>query len=196
MKLKITAALVAAAVLPIAPTSTTVAAERGKQTLCEQAYNVRQAVIKKHGKRSPGRNICRFGVQSKFNSKWSKPATTKQKATYIRRMKGLITPPPTPTLLVRTAVPPSQPPAGTLSPSVKAPAGGTLASIARCESGGNPGAVSPNGLYRGKYQFDQGTWNSVGGSGDPAAAPEATQDRLAAKLYAQRGAQPWPVCGK
>ena len=32
------------------------------------------------------------------------------------------------------------------------------------------------GAYRGKYQFDYGTWASVGGTGDPAAASEAEQD--------------------
>jgi len=35
----------------------------------------------------------------------------------------------------------------------------------------------------------------VGGSGDPAAAPEAEQDYRAALLYAQSGSSPWPVCG-
>ena len=35
-----------------------------------------------------------------------------------------------------------------------------------------------------------------GGTGDPAAAPEAEQDRIAAALLAARGTQPWPVCGK
>lgn len=71
-----------------------------------------------------------------------------------------------------------------------------LQAIARCESGGNPRAVSPGGLYRGKYQFDLRTWASVGGKGDPAAASEAEQDRRAQILYARRGAQPWPVCGR
>ncbi len=71
----------------------------------------------------------------------------------------------------------------------------TLDAIAACESGGNPTAVSANGLYRGKYQFDYGTWASVGGSGDPAAAPEAEQDYRAALLYARAGPSPWPVCG-
>ena len=70
-----------------------------------------------------------------------------------------------------------------------------LESIAACESGGDPGAVSPDGTYRGKYQFDQQTWQSVGGSGDPAAAPEAEQDKRAAMLQAQSGSSPWPVCG-
>ena len=72
-----------------------------------------------------------------------------------------------------------------------------LGKIALCESGGNPTAVSPSGLYRGKYQFDPQTWQKLGGSGgDPAAAPEAEQDRIAGILYGQRGAGSWPVCGR
>lgn len=74
-------------------------------------------------------------------------------------------------------------------------AGAGLEGVAACESGGDPSAVSADGQYRGKYQFDQQTWESVGGSGDPAAAPEAVQDQLASKLQAQRGSSPWPVCG-
>lgn len=72
---------------------------------------------------------------------------------------------------------------------------GTLEAIAACESGGSPTAVSASGTYRGKYQFDYGTWASVGGSGDPAAAPEAEQDYRAALLYLRSGSAPWPVCG-
>ena len=71
----------------------------------------------------------------------------------------------------------------------------TLESIAACESGGNSEAISSDGTYRGKYQFDQGTWESVGGHGDPAAAPEAEQDYRAALLYSEAGSSPWPVCG-
>jgi hypothetical protein len=71
----------------------------------------------------------------------------------------------------------------------------TLESIAACESGGDPAVVSSDGSYRGKYQFDYGTWESVGGSGDPAAAPEAEQDYRAALLYSRSGSSPWPVCG-
>jgi soluble lytic murein transglycosylase-like protein len=71
----------------------------------------------------------------------------------------------------------------------------TLESIASCESGGDPTAISAGGTYRGKYQFDYGTWESVGGSGDPAAAPEAEQDYRAALLYSRAGSSPWPICG-
>jgi hypothetical protein len=71
----------------------------------------------------------------------------------------------------------------------------TLNSIASCESGGDPTAVSSDGTYRGKYQFDYGTWESVGGHGDPAAASESEQDYRAALLYSQSGSSPWPICG-
>jgi hypothetical protein len=71
-----------------------------------------------------------------------------------------------------------------------------LEAIAACESGGNPSAVGGGGAFRGKYQFDYGTWASVGGSGDPAAAPEAEQDARAAALLARSGTSPWPVCGQ
>lgn len=69
-----------------------------------------------------------------------------------------------------------------------------LARIAACESGGDPTAISAGGQYRGKYQFDVQTWRELGGSGDPAQAPEAEQDRLAAKLLSLRGTSPWPNC--
>lgn len=67
--------------------------------------------------------------------------------------------------------------------------------IAQCESKGDPRAISANGQFRGKYQFDRTTWRSVGGTGDPAAATEEEQDQRAAILLRQRGTAPWPVCG-
>jgi len=70
-----------------------------------------------------------------------------------------------------------------------------LEAIAACESGSDPQAVSATGAYRGKYQFSPATWQAVGGSGDPAAAPESEQDQRAATLYARSGAGQWPVCG-
>jgi resuscitation-promoting factor RpfB len=69
-----------------------------------------------------------------------------------------------------------------------------LRKIAQCESGGDPTAISPGGRYRGKYQFTRSTWRALGGTGDPAEASEATQDRLALKLYRRSGTDPWPTC--
>lgn len=54
-----------------------------------------------------------------------------------------------------------------------------LEAIASCESSGDAASVGGGGAFRRKYQFTYGTWASVGGPGDPAAAPEAEQDKRA-----------------
>jgi peptidoglycan hydrolase-like protein with peptidoglycan-binding domain len=71
-----------------------------------------------------------------------------------------------------------------------------LERIAQCESGGDPTAVSADRRYWGKYQFSKATWRSVGGSGNPARASEAEQDRRALILYEREGTAPWPVCAQ
>lgn len=68
--------------------------------------------------------------------------------------------------------------------------------VAQCESGGNPRAVNPTGKYHGLFQFDRQTWRSVGGSGLASQASAGEQLMRAKKLYAQRGASPWPSCGR
>ena len=80
--------------------------------------------------------------------------------------------------------------------------GAAWAALRKCESGGNYQAVSGSGRYRGAYQFDQRTWDSVAATVlpdyigvDPAAAPPSVQDTMAKTLYAQRGSRPWPHCG-
>jgi hypothetical protein len=47
--------------------------------------------------------------------------------------------------------------------------------------------------YFGAYQFNLGTWRSVGGSGNPAHASPAEQDERAWQLYLSRGLAPWPT---
>ncbi|MFE3070865.1 ubiquitin-like domain-containing protein [Streptomyces sp. NPDC059247] len=68
--------------------------------------------------------------------------------------------------------------------------------LAACESGGRPDAVDPSGTYGGLYQFDPGTWRSLGGTGTAQDAPAAEQTYRAKKLYVRRGAGPWPHCGR
>lgn len=72
----------------------------------------------------------------------------------------------------------------------------TLDAIAACESGGNPAAVDSSGTYYGLYQFDLGTWASVGGKGSPADASPEEQSYRASLLYSRAGSSPWPVCGQ
>jgi uncharacterized protein YabE (DUF348 family) len=67
--------------------------------------------------------------------------------------------------------------------------------LAQCESGGRADATDPSGTYGGLYQFDTRTWHSLGGSGRPQDAPPAEQTARAQRLYAARGASPWPHCG-
>ena len=68
--------------------------------------------------------------------------------------------------------------------------------LARCESGGDPTIISRSGRYHGLYQFDRSTWKSVGGSGLASEASPDEQTRRAMTLYEERGAGPWPTCGR
>ncbi|MEV0439859.1 ubiquitin-like domain-containing protein [Streptomyces spectabilis] len=87
---------------------------------------------------------------------------------------------------------------GTKAPPTSVPGADGLdwGALAACESGGRPTAVDPSGTYGGLYQFDTRTWQGLGGSGRPQDAPAAEQTHRAKKLYVQRGASPWPHCGK
>jgi resuscitation-promoting factor RpfB len=69
------------------------------------------------------------------------------------------------------------------------------AALAECESGGDPDAYNPAGPYYGLYQFDQSTWESVGGSGVPTDAPAEEQTYRAQLLYKRVGDGAWPNCG-
>jgi hypothetical protein len=68
--------------------------------------------------------------------------------------------------------------------------------LARCESHGNPRALSRTGRYRGLYQFDLNTWRWVGGTGDPIDATPDEQTYRARLLFQRAGTRPWPVCGQ
>ena len=74
-----------------------------------------------------------------------------------------------------------------------------LQCVVQAESGGNYGAVSPNGEYMGAFQFSQSTWNmaaQAAGLPDlvgvpPNRASKAEQDTVAVTLYSLDGEQPW-----
>jgi peptidoglycan hydrolase CwlO-like protein len=74
-----------------------------------------------------------------------------------------------------------------------------LQCVVQAESGGNYGAVSPNGLYMGAFQFSQATWNMAAEAAGlsnlvgvrPNTASRAEQDDVAIALYALDGEQPW-----
>lgn len=75
-----------------------------------------------------------------------------------------------------------------------------LACIRHHESGGDYGAVSASGKYRGAHQWDRRTWDGVAAryrpelvGVDPAGASPADQDEMAGHLLDERGLQPWPA---
>ena len=78
-----------------------------------------------------------------------------------------------------------------------------LKSLRDCESTDNYEAISRSGTYRGAYQFDQRTWDDVASRHfpwlqglDPVTVEFYWQDAMTRALYSERGAQPWPVCGR
>ncbi len=81
----------------------------------------------------------------------------------------------------------------TTSGSIPSNGGLNWTALARCESGGDPGAVNPNGHY-GLYQFSLQTWRGVGGSGNPVDASVGEQASRAQTLYNRSGAGQWS-CG-
>jgi hypothetical protein len=70
---------------------------------------------------------------------------------------------------------------------------GDFAAIRRCESSDDYALDSGNGYY-GAYQFSLSTWENLGGSGLPNAAPASSQDAAAYKLYQSSGWASWPEC--
>jgi hypothetical protein len=79
--------------------------------------------------------------------------------------------------------------------SVFGAAGSAAVSVARCESGLNPRAVSPSGTYRGLFQigsFHAANFQSVTGQSYSAAVYDPYFNALYAKrLFDARGWQPW-----
>jgi peptidoglycan hydrolase CwlO-like protein len=74
-----------------------------------------------------------------------------------------------------------------------------LQCVVQAESGGDYGAVSPDGLYMGAFQFSQSTWNLAAQAAGlpglvgvpPNTTSKADQDTVAVALYALDGEQPW-----
>ncbi len=160
-----------------------------KQTLCIQAFTARTKVIAKHGKRAPGRNICRFGVREKVRHRWvTRDATVVEKGKYLRQLRNLIAPPPA--YLFRGAGAPALPPAGTLS-SHYAPSGVAACIVSR-ESGGNPQAT--NGQYGGIAQWSPEAWSRMGGTryaGSPQGASYQQQLQVLSQGLARYGTGDW-----
>lgn len=102
-------------------------------------------------------------------------------------------PAPTPPAVRRRVAPPRASRAATRPRVVQ---GDVWGALARCESGGNPGAHSSTGKYHGAFQFSLATWQSLGYGGDPHNYPFEVQLEAAKKLQARSGWGQWPRCAR
>lgn len=167
---------------PVAATSSRTG--RAEQRL-ERSYRTLYRRAKRRDL-SPGRNIVEDGVR---DGRRARSATRRELRTSIVDLRQMLRDGRSGSTATSSST------AGAPGGGSSSTAGAGLESIAACESGGDPSAVGGGGQYRGKYQFDRQTWQSVGGNGDPASASEAEQDQRAAALVAQQGKSAWPNCG-
>ena len=84
-----------------------------------------------------------------------------------------------------------------VSRSEQRPALHDWSAVSNCESTQRWHVANPP--YFGGLQFDESTWASNGGlayARRPDLATKARQIAVAERLYAARGAAPWPICGR
>jgi hypothetical protein len=178
--------LLAALVICLLPVAAQAAPEKARPasaTAITKYVGVRYAA--KERKLSVGPLIHRTGVRYKWCSEsgdrchWAKrPANARDIATKITRHR----------VQIRAF--------NAARRAQRGGAGGILAAIRACESGGDYGAATGNGFY-GAYQFTVGTWHAYGGSGMPHTASPGEQDRVAMRLYRAVGTHTsasWPNC--
>lgn len=190
MKPRITLVLVAILALAITGTSTAATSHHAPQSKQKQTYlHLYTKVQKEHGKRAPGRNIVRYGL------KGGKPATSRHIARSIVTLENILHPAPPPAPAVAAvASTSSYAPTQVQSYGGGGGAGGIAACIRQHENSGSYTGTDSTGTYGGAYQFDQATWQAAGGTGSPATAPAAEQDRVFAHWWpSHHGA--WPVSG-
>ena len=69
-------------------------------------------------------------------------------------------------------------------------------SLAMCESSLRPHVGSKTGNYHGLFQFDERSWQYVGGTGLPSRATVREQYVRARALQKIQGWGAWPACSK
>lgn len=186
MRIAAIATSVAALAAPVAAQGSPTSVVPRHQPAYEKHYReLRKQVVKHVGLNAAGRDIVSDGFREKNGDVHR--ATKAEVVASSDRMEASLNPPaPAPTSTTDTA---------TTDTTTATTTSSTSSSTVQCESGGNYSTDTGNGFY-GAYQFTQQTWESVGGSGNPADASPAEQDARAAQLYAESGSSPWPVCGQ
>jgi hypothetical protein len=151
----------------------------------ERAYSSHyHRVAGKLGKRAPGRNIRKWGVQRR---KHVRDATCHELRTSLASLRRLLAPP--------APAAPAGVATGTVRGSSAPAASGNLPACTWApESGGDYAAYNASSGAGGKYQIIPSTWRAYGGTGSPQTASPAEQERVAARVYAGQGPSAWTNC--
>jgi hypothetical protein len=165
-----------------------------QDALCRKANELRRLVIKKQGKRAPGRDICQFGMTN------GKRPTKQQKLNYKLTLHRMAYPPPV-VVIPATAPTPTSPTATTSSaPTNTGPATPSSSSLPGCasESGTNystgPENTNPTTGATGRYQ-ELPMHRQPGGLCYGIDLSPGGQDRCASIIYGAQGAGAWVGCG-
>lgn len=142
-------------------------------------------VVRRHGRRSPGRNLVTRGIRTHGRVR---PASRGELARSVRTFGRWLAPPVAAARPTDNAVGPSGLPA---SPAYQGGRWSIPSSIVMCESGGNYNAVNGSSGARGAYQLMPSTYYSHGGDGSWSPAD---QDRVAARVWAGGAGRGQWVC--
>jgi len=156
--------------------------------LSHAAKQLRHKVVMKFGQKAAGRDIVKYGVV--FVTSAHTEAVRRPKLRELRKYKNQLNliARPAPQFTRRTVGPPSQPPAGVQTPSVKA----TLPTCTWMpESGGDYNAYNSSSGARGKYQVIPST--HAAHCSDLGWSP-GEQEECAARVFKAQGAGAWVNC--
>jgi hypothetical protein len=181
MRRILVAAMCLLAVAIALPTS---ASAQGRTKFHQKYVHVYYTAKRKLGPDAVGRQIVSHGVRLKSGK--TRPATKHEIAKSIHQLRRLLAPPPPP--LVRTAVPPAQPPAGVMTASTAS--GGCTGMSAESGSKGYNAVGHHGGVtYIGCYQISADHYN--GGACSGLGQDPAGQDKCAAIICRTEGAGAW-----
>jgi hypothetical protein len=164
-----------------------------QDALCKRATKLRKLAIKKHGKRAPGRDICRYGMAGGKRPKRS------DKLGYQQVLYRMVYPPPVVTTTttpapVATAASAPAPPNAPVAP----PMSGSSVPACASESGTNystgPDNTNPSSGATGRYQ-ELPMHRRPGGLCYGLDLSPAGQDKCASRIFEAQGSGAWVGCG-
>jgi hypothetical protein len=164
-----------------------------EEQLIRSANHHRTVVVKRHGKRAPGRNIVRWGIERKSRTSIATCRAVRRYRNTLVRMRT--TPKPAPVVAGATySASAAQAPTQTYTePTATSSSAGGPEAFAQCESGGSWTAQNPSGAY-GRYQIMPLHYGSGGLCAGMGKSP-GEQTECANRIYETQGSSAWSQCG-